>query len=481
MVMIMKIPNSKKWNPFLYLFKSSPISRIILLFLYVLLLTFTAIFGVYLITYFLFIFVFLLIASNMEGFGIIKKLETLPRWQNMALIFAFALILRGVILLQTQVITPDLDRFVARSQNMLDGQLPYRDFYGGNKPPLYEFMLYLVGFLFGPGAVQFRAVFSGFDAAIPVLIFLICIDRYNTRFALISSLTYAIFPISIICMGLSGHYDSVVVSFSLLSILLLLQNRFNSSALSLGVAFALKIYPIVLVPFFISTIKTWRARILYILLFSIPTLVVDGMLYLLSPSAFFGYLTEESGWMGVTSIPITIEMIFNATEIFGIKISWVVLGIFGLLILWLIKDWYSPKRDENLIKWFKIIILLFVIHYGFYILFGLLYYDVSLNLALIVVLIFFSLMFLVLPRYLFKIVPKSLVEPKSEGLFVVSTFAIMLFLFGLPSYAPWYFIWFFPFLLVIKTDKIRYSLLWIFPWHGIGENMSLLPGTPKVN
>jgi hypothetical protein len=422
-----------------------------------------------------------MIASNLGGYKIIKRLETLPRWQNMVLIFAFAFILRALLFSQTQVITPDLDRFVIRSQNMLDGELPYRDFYGGNKPPLYEFMLLLIGFLFGPGAVQFRVVFSGFDAAIPVLIFLICIDRYNPRYAIISSLTYAIFPISIICMGLSGHYDSVVVLFSLLSILLLLQKKLNLSGLSLGVAFALKIYPIVLLPFFLTTIKTWRARILYMILFSIPTLVADGLLYMLSPSAFFSYLTEESEWMGVTSIPITLEMIFNITEVFGINISWLALGIFGILILWLIKDWLSPKRDANLIKWFKIIIFLFVIHYGFYLLFGLLYYDIPLNLALIAMAVYFSLMLLVLRRYLPRIVPKSLVEPKSEGLFIVSTYAIMLFLFGLPSYAPWYFTWFFPFLLIIRTDKIRYSLLWIFPWHGIGENMSLLPGTSKIN
>jgi hypothetical protein len=458
-----------------------PLFKIALTLSYTVLLVFTVLFGVFLVTYFLFILVFLLIASNLGGFNIIKRLESLPRWQIMILIFAFAFILRGVLLFQTQVITPDLGRFVVRSQNMLDGQLPYRDFYGGNKPPLYEFMLFFMGFLFGPEAVQFRVIFSGFDAAIPVLIFLICLDRYDIRFALISGLTYAIFPISIICMGLSGHYDSVVVLFTLLSILFLLQRKLNLSSLTLGVAFALKIYPVVLLPFFISTVKTWRARIFYIILFSIPTILADGLLYMLSPSAFFSYLTEESEWMGVTSIPITLEMIFNTTEIFSIKISWLVLGIFGLLILWLFKDWLSPKREANLIKWFKIIILVFVIHYGFYLLFGLLFYDVPLYLALIIVAVFFCLMLLLFRVTLPKIVPKSLSDSKSEGLFVVSTFAIMLFLMGLPSYAPWYFIWFFPFLLAIRTHKIRRSLLWIFPWHGIGENMSLLPGTSKIN
>ncbi|UCE38230.1 MAG: DUF2029 domain-containing protein [Thermoplasmata archaeon] len=364
---------------------------------------------------------------------------------------------------------------------MLQGDIPYRDFYGGNKPPLYELLVFLIGYLFGPGPLPFRAVFSVFDALIPVVLFCICVNVYNERFALISSLSYSLFPISIICIGLSGHYESVVVLFSLMSILFLPKKRFKLSGLSLGISFALKLYPIVLLPFFLTVIKSWKMRISYTILFLLPMLVSLGTLYLISPSAFFKYLVEESEWGGKTAISSVIEMMVNTSEIFSIKISWLVLAFFGFLILLLFIDWSSPKREMNLIKWFKIIIFIFIFYYGFYIIFGVIYYKNPLYMALIPLVIYFTLAVLLLHKCLPKIIPKSLTKPNSEALFIVSTFAIMLFIFGLPNYSPWYFIWYLPFLLMIRTNKIKYLLLWILPWHGIGEHMRLLPGMKPVD
>lgn len=438
-------------------------------------------FGVFLVIYILMIGVFLVIANELHKFRVVEKIVTLSYRQKIALIFSIAFLLRAILFFQTQEICPDLERFVKRSQLMMAGQVPYRDFYGGNKPPLYEFMLWIMGVTVGPGVVQFRAVFSFFDAMVAVVLFLMCRLKYNARFSVTAALIYALFLIGIVTIGLSGHYDSVVVFFTVLSVFLLFRKRLELSGLSLGIAFGLKMYPIVLLPFFLSTLKTWRERILYTLLFLVPTVLADGLLFVMSPSAFHAYLAEESQWTGLISIPRTIEMMFGITEIFSVRITWIVLGIFGLLILWLLYDWLSLHREKNLIKWFKIIIILFVIHNGFYVLFGFLFYDFSLSVALLAVSLFFLVAVLLLIKYLHVITPAALDRPKSEQLFIVSTFPILLFLFGLPNYAPWYFLWFLPFLLAIKTDKIRYALLWIFPWRGVGRYMRLLPGTPRVN
>lgn len=470
-----------KSNQYLDLLNFAHLSKIVILILYFIVLGFTVVFGVFIATYFLFVVLFLFVASSLGGYKIIDKFLSLPTRQKILLIFIIALLLRWIMLFQTQVITHDIETYVRRSKLMLDGNIPYRDFYGGNKPPLYEFMLYFMGLIVTPGVIQFRAVFSVFDALIPIVLFFLCTLKYNDRFAIVASLSYALFPVSIITIGLSGHYDSVVALFSLISILLLFKNKLNFSGLSLGLAFALKIYPVVLLPFFISTIKTWEKRILYVVLFLVPTLVADGVLYLISPSAFFEYIREESTWEGATAFSSNIEMMLNTSEILSIKISWIVLGFFAILILWLFIDWLSPKREKNLIKWFKIIILIFVIYYGIYLVYGILYYKNPLYIAIIPLIIYFPIAALLLYKYLPKIVPASLMDVDSEGIFIVSTFSIMLFLFGLPNYAPWYFIWFFPFMLAIKTDKIRYSLLWILPWHGIGKAMRVIPGTPTVN
>jgi hypothetical protein len=462
-------------------FNFTPNGQILLFIIYSILLAFTAMFGVFLVVYFLMIGVFLVIANELHKFRVVKKIVNLSHRQTIVLIFSIAFLLRATLFFQTQETGPDLHRFVERSQFMMAGQLPYRDFYGGNKPPLYEFMLWIMGLIVGPGVVQFRAVFSFFDAGIAVMLFLMCRLKYDARFSITAALIYALFPIGIITIGLSGHYDSVVVFFTVLSVYLLFRKRPELSGLSLGIAFGLKMYPIVLLPFFLSSIKTWRNRILYTIMFVTPTVIADGLLYCISPSAFYAYLAEQSEWAGQVSIPRTIELMFGATEILSVNITWIVLGIFGLLILWLLFDWLFFQREKILIKWFRIIIILFVIHNGFYVIFGFLYYDFSLLVALLAVSIYFLVAVLLLMKYLHIITPAALDRPESEQLFIVSTFAILLFLFGLPNYAPWYFLWFFPFLLAIKTDKIRYALLWIFPWRGVGRHMRLLPGTPRVN
>jgi hypothetical protein len=459
----------------------STITKRMILILYFIIIAFTAIVGVYILTYILLISLFLVISSSMGGYKFIAKFQALPKLHKVLLLFFIALLLRFIMLPQTQIITWDLLRYVQRSENMLAGQLPYLDFYGGNKPPLYEFMLFTMGYLFTPGVIQFRIIFSVFDAMIPVVLFYLCLERYSERFAIVTGFIYALFPIGIICIGLSGHYDCVVALFTLIALFFLFRNKPSLSGLSLGVAFALKIYPAVLLPFYVSKQKNWKDKIIYIISFAIPTIIADGALFILSPQAFNEYIIEESGWVGTSAFSSIIEMMIGTNIIFSVKISWIVLGIFGLLILWLLIDWLSPKREKNLIKWFKIIIIIYVFYYAFYLIYFVLYYDYPLIVALIPLAIYFPIIIFLLHRYLPRLMPDSLNKPKSDELFIVSTFAIMLFLMGLPNIAPWYFIWFFPFLLAIRTDEIRYVLLWIFPWHGIGKKMRLLPGTPRIN
>ncbi|UCE37240.1 MAG: glycosyltransferase family 39 protein [Thermoplasmata archaeon] len=451
------------------------------LILYIIVLAFTVLFGVYLLTYFLFIFLFLIVASSLGGYKFFDKIVSSPTWQKILMIFMFAFILRALMLGQTQIICEDLENYIYRSENLLDGRIPYTEYDGGSKPPLYQYMLYLMGFVFTPGKVQFRAVFSVFDSLIAVALYFLCKTKYDERFSVVASLIYALFPVGIISIGLSGHYDPVVILFTLFAMLMLLKNRLGLSSLSLGTAFALKLYPIVLLPFFLTTIKTWRSRIIYTILFLVPSIASHGLLYILSPDAFFEYFAVQSKWDGSSAFSSTIETILGTSTIFSIKISWLGFLFFGFLNLLLLLDWLSPNRHKNLIKWFKIIIVIYMIYYGFYLIYGVLYYGGPLYMALILAEIYFLFMVFILHKYLDIIAPKSLTDFDSEGLFVVSTFSIMLFIFGLPNYVIWYFLWFLPFLLAIKTDRIRYILLWLFPWHGIGQNVSLAPGTPPVN
>jgi hypothetical protein len=422
-----------------------------------------------------------MLVSSLGGYDFIDRFLALSKWQKFLVLFVLTLVLRWLMLTQTQVITHDIEMYVYRSEHMLEGELPYIDFSGGSKPPLYHFMLWGMGFLVSPGVVQFRAVFSVVDALIPVALFILCTEKYDERFASVAAFTYLLFPVGIICIGLSGHYDSVVAIFTMLSLFMLFREKAALSGLSLGVAFALKLYPIVLLPFFLSTLKRWRDRVLYTILFLLPSLISLGVLYLISPSAFFKYFEVQTGWVGCSAFSSTIEMMLNTTRIFSVKISWLVFFFFGFLNLLLLRDWLSEKRSQNLIKWFRYIIIIFIAYYGIYIIYGVLYYGYPLYMAALPLAIYCPVAALSIVKVLPRIVPDTLTDVEGEGLFIVSTYSIILFLFGLPNYAPWYFIWFFPFMLAIRTDKIRYALLWILPWHGIGRDMRLIPGSTKIN
>ena len=459
---------------------SQPIKYFILL-IYFTILAYTVLFGLFIITYILFILVFLLVASSMGGYRFVDKIMNLKRWQQVLLIFGVAFLLRALLLYQKQIITWDIDTYVWRSENMLEGQIPYRDFYGGNKPPLYQYMLFIMGYLFSPGMVQFRAVFAFFDALIPLILFFICKERYNLRTGIISALIYTIFPIGIIGTGLEGHFDSIVALSTLISIFLLFRNKIPTSALFLGVGFALKIYPAVLLPFFLITITSWKKRIVYVFFFALPTLIADGILFLISKAAFYEYLDEEARWEGTSAFSSIIETMANTSTFLSVKISWIVLGFFGILILLMLIDWISPKRNKKILKWFKIIILVYMFYYGFYIIYGVMYYNNPLYMTLIPLAIYIPCVIFFIIKVMPKLVPDSLVNPEKESLIIVSAFAIILFMMGLPNIAPWYFIWFFPFFLAIDTDKIRYTLIWLFPWHGIGKEMRLFPGSQRFN
>jgi hypothetical protein len=452
-----------------------------ILSVYILLFAFTVLFGLFIIAYVLLIFVFLLLASSMGGFNFVDKIMTLKWWQQVLLIFGVAYLLRALLLYQQQIITWDIDTYVWRSENMLKGQVPYRDFYGGNKPPLYQFMLFSMGYLFTPGMAQFRAVFAYFDALIPLMLLLICTERYNERTGIIAALIYTIFPIGIIGTGLEGHFDSIVALSTLISIYLLFKKNIPSSGLFLGIGFALKIYPAVLLPFFLTTIKSWKKRIVYTIFFALPTIIADGALFMISRAAFYEYLDEEARWEGTSAFSSIIETMANTTTFLSVKISWIVLGFFGILILLMLVDWISPKRNQKILKWFKIIIIVYIFYYGFYIIYGVLYYDNPLSMALIPLAIYIPSVIFFIIKILPKLVPDSLANPEKESLIIVSAFAIILFMMGLPNIAPWYFIWFFPFFLAIDTDKIRYTLMWLFAWHGIGKEMKLFPGSQRIN
>jgi hypothetical protein len=367
--------------------------------------------------------------------------------------------------------------YVIRSELLLAGEMPYLDF-AVNKPPLYAYMLQFLGYTVGPGEVQFRAVFSIMDAIVTVLIVFLAKCKFDEKFSFWAGFAYALCPLPIIAIGLSGHYEPIVMIFVILSLIFLLRDRYYESAFFLGIGFALKFFPIVLLPFFVWKVDSWRKRIIYVVLFALPIIISIIPILFQSSDAFWNYMYMQTySWTAKKSYAFGLEILLGTKFVFGVKLSMLFMALFLGLILLMFISWVRKKFNVSF--WFKIIIINFIIYYGIAITTSFIYYksefglDNPVPLMAISAILYFPLVFFVLHKYWHYLEIKW--NPKEE-MFILSIFSIIFLLFSSSQYNPWYVLWPLPFILATENKRIRFLLLWLIFWNFEGIGLSLLPG-----
>lgn len=375
----------------------------------------------------------------------------------MVILFVLSITLRLIFLVQKPFLSTDLEHlYVVRSQLMLDGNVPYRDF-DVNKPPLYAYLLYFVGLSLGAGQIQFRIFFSAIDSLIPMVIFLIGSYLWNKKFGIVAALAYVFCPIPLLEIGISGHYDSVPVLFVMISLLFLLREKPALSGLSLGLAFAFKIYPIVLFPFYLIWFKSRKQRVNYAIAFPIPMILSIIPTLIIYPSGLLDYLTyqtvEWQAW-GLISGPL---VSFFGASMLGVKTTNLVLFVFLFLILVLFYLTATKKKPYNL--WVKLIILVFVF---IEVLAVLRLFEDALSTVLIAAVIIISMIlialaYIPLSKFLDPYLSIS-ITPKDD-LLIQSVFAVLLLVIGSAQAHAWYLIWLLPFVCLIRTKDLKWFFL----------------------
>jgi hypothetical protein len=445
--------------------------------MYIIMVCFLVIFGFYMVSYTLFLISFLLLVPNLEHLDFLKAVNLRPRTQKLLFIFFAALFLRYLLLFQDQVITRDVEVYALRARYMMGGQMPYSDF-AVNKPPLYAYLIYSLGLTLGPGALQFRAVFSFLDACLTVMLFLLCTCRYGEKFSLKASFAYAICPLPIVTIGLSGHYEPVVLIPILLSLYFLFKNKYELSALFLGIGFAFKFFPVVLLPFFAWKAGSWKERIIYCIFFLIPFGLSILPMLIWAPEAFMAYMYDQSvAWPAKKSIAHSLELILGTRSILGISISLFTQAFFLGMIAVMFLTWIKKRFDPSF--WFKIIVLTFVAYYGLFIAGSIIFYsaDLGIRKPTLFVILFLLLYILCTSPFVYRFVTEFSFKMKTrEEMFVLTAFALIFMLFSSNQYNAWYILWFLPFVLAIKNWYVRMILLWLMFWSYEGIGISLLPG-----
>jgi len=452
-------------------FIQTPLFARLALVSYLVFLGFSIIFGFYILLFVLFIISFIFLIMNFSNFNFFKTAINSTRPQQLYYIFVLALILRMLMLFQDESPTVDLTKYVIRSKLFLAGYTPYSDF-PVNKPPLYIYMLYLMGKAFGPGELQFRAFFAIIDSLVATTIFYLALEKYDSLHSFKSAIAYAICPLPILMTGLWGHYEPVVMFFFLTAFIFYIRKKLNLSAITLGIAFAFKFFPIIILPFLLWKLKYWKQRVIFVIIFSLPMILSVLPILIMSPDAFYGYIYEQTiEWPAKKSF----------AYIFSILLGIDLKGLFSIVFLGLISimflQWQKKKFNVNF--WFKTIIAIFVVYYGLFATASLKDYNLGIGEggAGLAIVIFASGYFLLTLPLLYKILPNLNIdiEPK-EQLFVLSTFVIILFLFVSSQFNPWYLLWYLPFVLIIQNPKIKYIILWLMFWNLGGAGIALLPG-----
>ena len=469
----------------------------------------------------------------------ITILKNLDYRQQIFFLFFLSIILRFGWLVQDQVITRDIDFYVERSQALVDGQKPYIERADINKPPLFALYIWIIGFstdfinnLLSTDITyytSFRIVSSIGDSLVVIGIFWIAHEHYSKKHAQYAAISYAIFPIAIETSGLSGHYDPFVILCTLVPLKLLwpeersqrLDSIYLLSGFLIGLGIALKFYPVVMIPFFLFIIYSWRGRILFSGGLPIASILSYGILEMRYPGAVKVYREYQGGtWMGewMKSFASAFYEFTGSTEVLGLSFNTVFISLFGIMGFIMVLGWISARHltgvevsrydnetntFTNFLMWFvkkwdtvisrndlktesgwtifsiKVIIFSFIAYYGSQVAAGFYLYGDGLGLsAPWLYALEFLAFYVVIVVFLYNSCSTYFdnIKLSSEESFVLMLgLGIMVLMFGSPDYPTWYICWYAPFVMIAPTYQTRMALMLLLVWNFPGDSIALLP------
>ena len=405
-------------------------------------------------------FSYLFLIARQEKLGKLEKnpifirLMMLSRERQFIILLCAAFLIRASMLVLHPTLSSDIFFAMERSRHMLDGDTPYRDF-EVNKPPAYAYMLYLMGLTMGVGDVQFRLFFIAVDMLVLFMVFRLAGLLLQKRDAFRAAWAYALLPLAAVDIGYSGHYDPVPTFFVLAALFLFLTRKgrwLELSSLSLGTAFALKLFPVVLLPFFLIKLKGNKRRAEYFLLFSLPmTLSLLPVLFI-TPHEFLNYVFNEQA-TGCSWNSISAAIIFMVGEGYQKEVEHIVLGITGLVLLYLYYLFRKGWRPEYgwaallvyLISWFSLW-LAAALNALF------LPAAAALMIALIIIGFFAGR---IMPEYILPRLKGDIDPPLLNALLFSATLIIL----GFNRLHSWYFLWLMPLAFLHRDRRVFYAYI----------------------
>jgi len=435
--------------------------------------------------YFLMVLAWLLVAAGLAATPLFRRLCTVDGLHLTLVVFAVALAWRFIMLFQDEVLTNDIVSFVGRGQAYLNGVVPYTEDLSVNKPPAYLFLASGMGATVGPSLIGTRAIMGLVDALVALTIFWIGEERYSRSFGLMAGLLYAINPISAVTIGISGHYDPWVVMFAMGGVWMLLRQRLAGASLLLGVGFALKLFPVVLLPWVLLTEKSWPRRFGLVGIFALPMVVSWIPILLQNPDALTFYLDYQGGWEPKGGIAYGLAMMLGikpTSETAGTlarAVEWIFYGLLAVMFF----DWLRRRQrapDAHLLDWFRVVTLGFATLYVTVLVGGIIDHQVDVGVgvnATAVLMGVTSLAIMVSGLWWIwaRMLPGDHDFQADDMVIMLAALSVNMLVLSSAQYNPWYLLWLLPLVLLVRSWRIRDAWNALLVWRAEGRDLSLWP------
>ena len=252
---------------------------------------------------------------------------------------------------------PDIPFYQERTEGILEGQIPYLDFYS-ESPPLIMYLM-LPAALIGNTVAAYALMFSAYVFITAGLIYAL-LRRKDERTALFASGFFLLNPITWTTAVIFVQDETVVALFYALPVLLLILGRAQGAALVATLGALTKVFSAVLVPLALikQSAADMKRSIIYLAVagaaVTLPLLLIAGERFLRFPSYYLRQTGEEglqegiSVWVVLYDSGITFPgFILQALFVFG--------TLYCLYIIW--------KRDIDSVRGAFLLILPFFLFF----------------------------------------------------------------------------------------------------------------------
>ncbi|MHA2256236.1 MAG: glycosyltransferase 87 family protein, partial [Candidatus Heimdallarchaeaceae archaeon] len=263
-----------------------------------------------------------------------------------------------------QIIISDQVVFFNRGMGIIQGRIPYRDFYV-NAAPLSSYLwapLVLVSMI---GTGDYSTDFVNYEnymnsSSMMILsysfriFFAICIilsavllykleEKRNNKYSFLIALLYCINPFFLHMASFWGSDECIVPLLILLPIYLYERGNKTLANLSIVLGAGLKYFPLLLAPLIWIYSKNWRERFFQSIIFLLGLTAVVLPFYLLSPSEFLLQFQDKITAPGNDGILTVIQEFFsinleNLSRVFPI-LTMMIIGSVGLILFTRREKW----------------------------------------------------------------------------------------------------------------------------------------------